>query len=81
MKINPKKLGLSIGLVWGVMVFIFTLIAAATDFGYLTLINLSIYPWYTISVPGAFAGLFWGFIDGLVGGYLLGWVYNKLPIK
>jgi hypothetical protein len=81
MKLHAKKLGLTLGIVWGGSVLIFTLISAWTDFGYLTLEQLSIYPWYSITVGGAFIGGLWAFVDGLIGGWIVGKVYNWLINK
>lgn len=78
MKLHAKKFGLALGIIWGLSVLVLTLISAWTDFGYLTLTNLSIYPGYSITVGGAFIGGIWAFIDGFVGGTLIIWVYNKL---
>ena len=81
MKINSIRLGLAIGIVWAVGIFIFTLISAWTDFGYQTLTNFALYPWYTVSFWGAFIGAIFGFIDGFIGGWAIGWMYNKLGGK
>jgi hypothetical protein len=81
MKLHPTKLGLTLGIVWGGLVLIFTLLAAWTDFGYLTLSQLSIYPWYSITFGGAIIGGIWGFIDGMVGGWIIAKIYNWLLSK
>jgi len=68
---------MALGVLWGGFVLIFTLIALGTDFGYDTMIKLSVYPWYSISFWGAVIGGVWGLIDGFVVGMLIAWLYNK----
>jgi hypothetical protein len=77
MKLSPKALGLSFGILWGVVVFAMTLLSVYT--GYLSHIAeliVGVYPYYSVTVTGSVAGLVWGFIDGLVAGVIFGWIYN-----
>lgn len=75
---NPKAFGLACGILWGIIVFIMTLIASYTAYGSGFLVILeSVYPYYLISIPGAFIGLIYGFIDGFIGGAVFAWLYNK----
>lgn len=77
--INPRKLGLAGGILWGLSLFIMTIISMYTGYSqmFLTLFE-GIYPWYSISWPGSFSGLISGFVDGFIGLYLLAWLYNKV---
>ena len=78
MKINVKALALSMGIVWGLVVFLLTLWFLFMGYSGNLLAKLgSIYLGYSVSWIGAFVGLVYGFIDGLVGGALLGYLYNK----
>lgn len=79
MKLSVKGLALAGGLLWSVLFFIWTLLAAYTGYGEggLEAFWVGIYPWYTVSVQGAFIGLGWAFMDGLVCGAILAWLYNK----
>lgn len=66
------------GILWGVSLFLWTL-AAASSLGWgKELLNLlvGVYPYYTISVSGAFIGLVVGFIDCAIGCALFAWLYN-----
>lgn len=77
--INAKNFGLSGGIIWGVVLFVVTLIALWT--GYATnFLNLmsQIYPGYSISVTGSFVGLLYGFVDAFIGLYIFAWIYNYL---
>jgi len=71
------SLGLAGGVVWGVMMFITTLISVGTGYaGAFLAVMASIYPGFAITVPGAFVGLAYGFVDGFIGLLVLGWLYN-----
>jgi len=79
---HPLAAGLSVGLIWGIALFIMTLISAqngyaAHIFGLLE----GVYPYYELSTAGAFWGLLWGFLDGMIGTYILVWLYNALVKK
>ncbi len=75
---NAKALGLSGGIIWGVALCIITVLSSFTGYGsgFLNLIA-GVYPYYSISLAGAFLGLIYGFVDAFVFFFLLGWLYNK----
>ena len=79
MKLNVKALALALGIMWGLGLFAITwwiiLFEGAT--GEVTLIG-RIYRGHTISPVGSLVGLAWGFVDGLIGGAIVAWVYNWL---
>ena len=37
-----------------------------------------VYRGYTISAGGSFIGLIWAFVDGLIGGGIFAWLYNRI---
>ncbi len=76
-KLNPKALGLSLGILGGVVFFLWTLVAAYTGYG-LELLELliTIYPGYSVTAAGALIGFIYCFLDGFVGGYLIAYLYN-----
>ena len=77
MRLNAKALALSIGILWGTSVFIATAWILLFGFDGNTLAKLgNFYLGYTVSWGGAFIGLFYGFIDGLIAGFLLAVLYN-----
>jgi hypothetical protein len=80
MRLKPVALGVSLGIVWGGSLFITTWVSYYTGYGklFLDVLAGSIYPGYTITPLGSFLGLVYGFIDGLVSGTVIGWIYNKL---
>lgn len=79
MTLNVKALALASGLLWGVGIFALTwwIIAFEGATGEPTLIG-RLYRGYTISPAGSVIGLAWAFGDGLVGGGLFAWLYNRL---
>lgn len=84
MKLSVKALGLAGGTMWGVSLFLWTLLLSLTTVTWGTeLLSLlgGLYPYYGISVTGAFAGLVVGFIDGFLCGAILAWLYNVMPKK
>lgn len=77
--LNPIKLGTSGGILWGLGMFICTILAIYTGYSAKFLnIMADIYPGYTISWLGTIIGFIYGFLDGFVGLFLLAWIYNKL---
>lgn len=80
--LSPTRLGVSGGILWGLCMFVCTVLAIYT--GYSThFLNLmgDIYLGYTISWWGSIVGLVYGFLDGFIGLFLLAWLYNKLDTR
>lgn len=79
MRIQPFALGVALGVVWGVSVFITTWVSYFTGYAklFLDVMAGSIYPGYSVTPAGSFLGLIFGFVDGLIGGAVLGWIYNR----
>ncbi len=78
MKINTKALALSTGILGGLAVFLLTVWFLIMGYSGDLLAKLgSVYLGYSVSWLGAFVGLIYGFVDGLIGGALLGFFYNK----
>ena len=78
MKINTKALAISAGITWGLAIFLLTVWFLVMGYNGNLLAKLgSIYIGYSVSWLGAFIGLIYGFVDGLIGGALLGYLYNK----
>ena len=78
MKLDIKALALACSILWGSVVFLVTcwviiLDGASGDPTWLG----QIYRGYSISAVGSVIGLGWGLVDGLIGGAVLAWLYNK----
>lgn len=79
--LDPKRLGVAGGILWGAVMFICTLLALFTGYSreFLQLMA-TVYPGYDISWGGAFIGLLYGFVDAFIGLYILAWLYNKIRV-
>jgi hypothetical protein len=79
MSLNTKNLALAGGILWGGVMFIFTLVALWTGYGteFLNLVG-TIYKGYSVSALGSIIGLIYGFVDSFIGLWIFGWIYNKL---
>jgi hypothetical protein len=76
MKLRVRALGLAVGVVWGLEIFVVTLLAVAQGSG-MTLALLEVFYYgYSVSVGGAFVGLLWGLVHGFICGALIAWTYN-----
>ncbi len=79
MKLNIKSFALTTAIFWGCGLFFITwwiiLFDGAT--GEPTIIA-RVYRGYSITIWGSFIGLTWAFVDGLVGGAIFAWLYNRL---
>ena len=80
MQLKPLALGIALGTVWGVSLFITTWLSYFTGYGELFLKTLaeSIYPGYNISPLGSFLGLIYGFLEGFISATIIGIIYNKV---
>jgi hypothetical protein len=77
MKIRARALGLTIGSVSGVGIFILTLLSVLRGSLGATLGSLMIpFYGYTVSYGGAFIGLIWGFVYGFICGAFIALLYN-----
>ena len=74
--VNPRALGLAIGTLWAIGVALLAIVSR-TGWGERWRELLSdAYLGYNETATGALTGAAWGFVDGLVGGVALGWLYN-----
>jgi len=79
--LNAKALGLVLGIVCGLVMFIATnwlVIKGGNVVGpHLGLLS-QYFIGYTVSFPGSFVGLAYGFALGTLTGSLIIWIYNKI---
>jgi hypothetical protein len=77
--LNAKNLGIAGGIIWGLGMFVLTLLSMATGYAqdFLNVIA-AIYPGYSITFVGGLLGLVYGFLDAFVGLYLFALLYNWL---
>ena len=77
--IDAKRFGLAAGIVWGACMALTVLIALFYPYGEPFLfIMASVYPGFDISPLGVIIGGIYGFVDGFIGFFLIGWLYNRL---
>lgn len=82
MKIDAVRFGLAAGILWGISLFVLTLISMGTGYASEFLKSISyIYPGYSISGLGSIMGAVDGFIDGFVGCWIFIKIYNALLRK
>ena len=75
---NVKGFALTAAILWGLSVFLLTLISLWHGRGgHLGLLSL-VYIGFTVSYVGSLVGLVYGFLDGLIAGALFAWLYNHL---
>ena len=79
MKLDVKAFALTFGIVWGLGLFFLTWWIIAFDGATCepTMIG-RLYRGYTISPMGSVIGLVWAFFDGLCGGAIFAWLYNRI---
>ena len=79
MKLNIKAFALTCGILWSLTMFLMTAFLVARNAPGSCLRNFSvIYFGYSVSWIGAVIGAIWGFVDGLIGGAIFAWLYNRL---
>ena len=82
MKLNIKALSLTVAIVWGgsiLLVGLGNLMVNTYGVAFLE-VAASIYPGYQAasSLGDVIVGTLYGLVDGLLGGLIIGWVYNRL---
>jgi hypothetical protein len=82
MKLDVKALALACGLLWGFGLLILTwwVIMLEGPSRTPTFIGL-VYRGYSFSFVGSLIGFVWAFFDGLIGGAVLGWLYNLIAAR
>ena len=82
MRLNPKALAYVSGALWGGSFLIVGLVnLSSPEYGreFLELLA-SVYPGYAAdrTIGGVLIGTGYALVDGAVGGWLFGWLYNRL---
>ena len=74
---NVKAFAFATGILWGFLLFAYTLLEAARGLG-TTLSRLSaLYPGYSVTYLGSVVGLVYGFVSGALVGAAFCWLYNR----
>ena len=79
MKLNVKAFALTAGLLWGIGLFAMTWWVIAWE-GAADRTNFisTFYLGYRFTPLGSLIGLAWALPDGLIGGAIFAWLYNRL---
>lgn len=78
-KVDVKALGLTLGIVWGAVMFILGIINMFLSWGgAIEELMSTLYIGYAPTFLGSIIGGIWGFIDAGIGGVIVGILYNKL---
>jgi hypothetical protein len=82
MKLNIKAFAFSCSILWGFALFLVTWWVIVLDgvTGDPTWLG-AVYRGYNISPLGSVIGLGWGLLDGLIGGAVLAWLYNRFTAR
>lgn len=76
MKLNIKALALSLGITWALCMLALGWVSMF-GWGYEAMdVVASFYIGYGPTFEGGLIGAVWGFFDGLIGGAVIGWLYN-----
>ena len=75
-KLDPTSLGLALGVIWAGGIAALGLIARIGWGEKLHGLFADLYIGYDDTTTGILIGAIWGFADALVGGVLVGWLYN-----
>ena len=80
MLVSSRALGMAVGLIWGGAILVVGLIhGLGSSYGTAFLQGISsLYPGFHASggLADAAVGTLYGLVDGAVGGFILGWLYN-----
>jgi hypothetical protein len=78
MKLRARALGLAIGTIWGLTIFLATIGSILMGKGE-SMAHLTVFlNGYRVSFGGAIVGLIWGVVGGFIFGALVAWLYNIL---
>jgi len=78
-RLNVKAFALTCGILWALTMLFMTVFMVLRNDLFTFMDNFqAIYYGYTVSWPGAIIGTIWGFVDGLIGGAIFAWLYNRL---
>lgn len=78
-KLDIKAFGLATGILWSFYILCVGLLASQFQIG-TRLVEMfgAFYVGYKPTLLGSLLGAMWSFVDGLVGGIVFAWLYNKL---
>lgn len=75
---NVRATAITAGILWGFLLFAFTLMEAARGTGNTLALLSAVYPGYSVTYLGSVVGLAYGFASGALIGAAFGWLYDRL---
>lgn len=78
---NTKTFALAAGILWGFLLFAFTLLETARGAGLALKHLMAVYPGYSVTYFGSVIGLIYGFVSAAIVGALFCWLYGILGGK
>lgn len=80
--IGVVSFGLALGTTSAVFVFVLGVMAALFGWGVpLAAALSSLYIGFGPTFVGSIAGAVWGFVDGLIAGLMIAWLYNRFLLR
>ncbi len=76
MELRKRALGMALGTIWGVSIFLVTMWAVVRGHGETLTLLGGYYLGYSVTYVGAVMGLIWGFIHCFIAGVLTALLYN-----
>ena len=74
---NVKAFAVAAGILWGFLLFAFTLLEAARGEGHNLNVLSTVYLGYSVTYLGSVVGLVYGFVSGVLIGAAFCWLYNR----
>lgn len=77
-KLSPSALGLSLGVIWGLSMFLLGLSAYYYSYGKPFVDAMAtLYLGFEPSIRGSIIGGVIGFVDAFITGFIIAWLYNR----
>jgi len=74
---NVKAFAVTAGILWGFLLFAFTLLETARGIGNTLGLLSAVYRGYSVTYLGSVVGLVYGFVSGALIGAAFCWLYNR----
>jgi hypothetical protein len=74
---NLKAFAIAGGILWGLLVFAFTVLETARGAGHTLGKLVIVYPGYSVTYLGSVVGLIYGLVSGAILAAAFCWLYNK----
>ncbi|MBU0469712.1 MAG: bacteriophage holin [Candidatus Omnitrophica bacterium] len=77
-KLDLKTFGINFGFIWSLCIIALGILAAKYTWANKMVETISsVYKGFQTTLMGVIIGGIWGFIDGVIGGVIIAWLFNK----